>query len=181
MNIEISDKEKALLLSLENGISSVKVYKWGLNPTVVSFVLQNGRTVTLRTREVGVAHWFEVFPMTISESELNETPDLEIDGSHFSTAKGITILSKSEWTLPLSDKDKEQLLGDTNGATEQTEGLESEIPSNALNHATFHAGVEICRKSDSPFIVASSIAPFALYVTDCDFSEPVNGKIYDRA
>jgi hypothetical protein len=181
MHFEISKEEKALLLSLSLGIEKIKIYKSGLYPSVVSFILINGKTVTIRIKEEYVAHWFEVFPITVSEQNLSVSPEIELDGSDFSPELGVNILSKSEWTVAANPEDKSKMVGETLGAMVQSEGLTSEIPSNANNQATLHAGIEITKKSGMPFIVASSMFPYALYISNCSFSEQIDEGIYDRA
>lgn len=180
MHFEISKEEKILLLSLNSGISKVKIYKSGLYPSVVSFILKNGKTVTIRTKEEYVARWFEVFPISISEQDLSVSPEVELDGSDFSPEAGLYILSKSEWAVPANAEDKIKMIGNTEDAMVQSEGLASKIPPNANNQVTLHAGIEINKKSGVPFIVASSMFPYALYVSGCYFSELIDERIYDR-
>ncbi|BAJ03624.1 hypothetical protein [Shewanella violacea] len=180
MHFEISKEEKTLLLSLNSGISKVKIYKGGSYPSVVSFILKNGKTVTICIKEEYVAHWFEVFPISISEDNLSVSPEIVLDGADFSPEVGLNILSKAEWTVPANAEEKTKMIGETEGAMVQSEGLASEIPSNANNQATLHAGIEINKKSGIPFIVASSISPYTLYVSDCNFYEPFDERIYDR-
>lgn len=180
MKFEISKEEKRLLSSLKSGISKIKIYKFGLYPSVVSFTLINGKIVTIRAKEECVAHWFEVFPISISEQEMRNFPEYEMEGSDFSPENGVTILGKSEWTVPASDQDKSMMVGNTESAMVQFEGLASEISCNVINQVTLQTGIEISRKIGAPFIVASSMFPFALYVTDCDFSESIDEAIYER-
>jgi hypothetical protein len=180
MNFDISSEERLLLLSLKNGISAVKIYKSGLYPTVVTFILKTGKSVTIRAKEECVAHWFEVFPITISEQVLTSAPTLELEEPDFFPEIGLNILIKSEWTISANKEEKKQMMGSTEDAMVQFEGLPSEIPVNAKNQVTLQSGIEIYRKSGAPFIVASSMFPFALYVSNCDFSESVNETIYLR-
>ena len=63
-----------MLLTLRNGISEINIYKNGLYPSTVSFVLGNKQIVTIRAKEEYVAHWFEVFPIAISEQVISVAP-----------------------------------------------------------------------------------------------------------
>ncbi|WP_352311478.1 hypothetical protein, partial [Psychrobacter sp. W2-37-MNA-CIBAN-0211] len=86
-----------------------------LYPSVVSFILINGKTVTIRIKEEYVAHWFEVFPITVSEQNLSVSPEIELDGSDFSPELGVNILSKSEWTVAANAEVKSKMVGETLG------------------------------------------------------------------
>jgi len=180
MDIEIEGGEKELLRTLKNGISKVLVYKSGLYPTAVSFLLEDGTTISIRVKEEHIADRFEVFPISITKDVPNAAPGQEFDGSEFTPNKGISILTKTEWDRPATANERQAMVGDTAGATVQTEGKLSDIPGNALNRVSLHAGIEIARNNKTPFIIASSMFPYALYVTDCDFSEQINDKFYDR-
>ncbi len=57
------------------------------------------------------------------------------------------------------------LLGDSAGATTQYEGLESDIPGDAINFAKFEAGIRVQFSNSSSFFVVSSINPFDLAVS----------------
>ena len=179
MIFEINSQERKLLLSLKNGIEEVNIYKSGIYPTVVIFRLVGGKKVTIRARDEGIAPRFEVFPISVSEEEINGEPDQVIGGLHFSGNCNIYILQKSEWSINSSEDEKEGLIGNPTGATTQYEGRSSEIPAHAINQATLHAGIKVEGKSGQSLIVATSMFPFALYVTDCEFSESVDENIYE--
>jgi len=146
----------------------------------VTFEIKGGDKITLRARDVGIGPRFEVFPISVSEEEINEEPEIVIDGAPFKGKCTINILHKSEWSVSSSEEEKDQMVGDATFATTQTEGKESEIPNDAIDQVTLHAGIEIQVENGNSFIVATSMFPFALYVSNCEFSELVEPDIYER-
>ena len=180
MEIEISDGERGQLSRIRNGVAEIRVYKAGLYPTVVSFVLADGDLVTIRAREVGIAPRFEVFPISVTAESLTAEPEQVIDCKDRSGDLSIAVLRKAEWSVPTSPEDQAQLVGDPEGSTTQYEGRAVDVPSDALNTAVLDAGVEIRNSDGWSFLVATSMFPFALYVSDCDFSEAIDATVYDR-
>ena len=180
MKLEISEIERKLVLSLNEGIDRVNIYKCGLYPTVVTFILVNGNKVTFRARDEGIGVRFEVFPITVTEEDINGEPEKIIDGSYFKGKCNINLLEKSEWSVSSTEEEKANMVGNGALATTQHEGKESEIPSDAIEHVTLHAGVEILDENGKSFLVATSMFPFAFYVSNCEFSESANPNIYER-
>ena len=180
MKFELNEIERKLLISLNKGINKVEIYKCGLYPTVVTFVLAEGNKVTLRARGEEIAPRFEVFPISVSDEEINDEPEKIINGSYFEEISHISILQKSEWSVLSTDKEKQEMVGNTTNATTQYEGKESEIPNNAINHVTLHSGIEIVTKNNKSFLVSTSMFPFAFYVSNCEFSELVDPAIYEH-
>jgi hypothetical protein len=180
LELQISDGEREQLSRVRLGVAEIRVYKAGLYPTVVSLVLANGDLVTIRTREVGIAPRFEVFPISVSAELLKVEAEQVIDCKDHSGDLSVFLLSKAEWSVPTSPEDQAQLLGDPEGSTTQYEGQAADIPTDALDSTVFDAGIEIRSSDGWSFVVASSMFPFALYVSDCDFSEAVDGSVYDR-
>jgi len=181
LELEISDSEHEQLSSIRCGVSEIRVYKAGLYPTVVSFVLADGNLVTIRAREVGIAPRFEVFPISVSAESLTVDAEQVIDCKDRSGDLSISVLRKAEWSVPTSPEDQSQLVGDPEGSTTQYEGKAVDAPSDALNAAVLDAGVEIRSSDGWSFVVATSMFPFALYVSDCDFSEAIDATVYDKA
>ena len=179
MNIEINQEEIQLLSSLKKGIVKIKVYKSGLYPAVVTFVLANNKNITLRASEKGIAPRFEVFPITVSEELVNHEPEMEVNGAGFLNGCDVSLLQKAEWEVPANEADKNQMIGNTKGAMKQSEGRSSEIPKTAIHHVTLHAGIEIKDKLNNSFFVATSMFPFSLYVSNCNFSETIDPDIYE--
>ncbi len=178
MKFEINEIERKLLLNLKKGIEGVNIYKSGIYPIAVTLVLAKGRRITLRARNEGIGPRFEVFPICVSEEEISVEPNKIIDGSYFSGECNISVLQKSEWSVVSSEEEKLKSVGNTDNATTQYEGRYSEIPEDAVNHVTLHTGIEVKCDGGYSFIVATSMFPFALYVTDCEFSELVEKDIY---
>jgi hypothetical protein len=180
LELQISDCEREQLSLIQSGVAEIRVYKASLYPTVVSFFLADGNLVTVRARGVGIAPRFEVFPISVSAELLKVDAELVIDCKDHSGDLSIFLLSKAEWSVPTTPEDQAQLLGDPEGSTTQYEGKADDIPANALDSAVYDAGIEIRSSDGWSFIVASSMFPFALYVSNCDFSEAVDGSLYDR-
>ena len=180
MELDISDFERDLLSRIRNGVAEIRVYKAGLYPTVASFVLADGDLVTIRAREVGIAPKFEVFPISVSAELLAADPEQVIDCKDRSSGLSVSVLRKSEWSVATSLEDQAQMVGDPEGSTTQYEGKAIDVPSDPLNSVVLDAGVEITGPDGWSFIVATSMFPFALYVSDCDFSEAVDATVYER-
>ncbi len=180
MIFELSATEKTLLLSLKTGFSRILIYRSGLYPSIVSFVLESNKTVTIGAKGIDLAPRFEIFPITVAEKSTSTEPmqviEHQIEDPHYE----ISILQKSEWEVPSSPTEKLQMLGEPRGSTTQYEGKLSDIPDTAINQATLHAGVEIRSDDGWSFLVATSMFPYALYVSNCDFSESADTSIYDR-
>jgi hypothetical protein len=181
MTLQISEEERDILRILESGIRRVQIFRNGLYPGTVSFESSQGRWVTIRARAVDLAPRFEVFPIAISNDPVKSEVHQEISTPEFAPGCGVSILSKGEWSVPSSPRDKETMLGDTNGATTQYEGRPSDAPSSALHSTVLDAGVELRTAQGQTFSVATSMSPFALYVSSCSFSEVSPISIYERS
>ena len=180
MLFELDNTERELLSSLKDGLAEIRVYKAGLYPTAVSFVLNSGNIVTVRAIGEGVAPRFEVFPISVTAQVLSVEPEQVIDCGDHSDSLELAILRKAEWSVSSTQEEKSQMLGDTEGATTQYEGKASDIPKSAISHVSLDAGVEIRGADGWSFLIATSMFPFALYVSDCAFSESADPSIYDR-
>ena len=180
MELQINDGEREQLSLIQSGVAEIRVYKAGLYPTVVSFFLADGNLVTIRAREVGIAPRFEVFPISVSAELLKVDAEQVIDCKDRSDDLSVFLLSKAEWSVPTSPEDQAQLLGDPKGSTTQYEGKAADIPADARDSVVYDAGIEIRNSDGWSFVVASSMFPFALYVSGCDFSEAVDGSLYNR-
>ena len=180
MVFELNDEERERLSSLQAGLSEIRIYKEGLYPSVVSFVTKAGINVTVRAKDEDVAPRFEVFPITVSGSTLNVEPEQTLDCTAFSDDLELVILRKAEWSTPSTPDEQSQLLGDPKGATTQHEGNVSCMPESSVNYAILDAGLEIRGLGGRSFLIATSMFPFALYVSDCAFSESFDASIYDR-
>lgn len=179
MQFELGEAEKQLLSCLKEGFSKILVYKTGRYPTAVSFVLENEKVVTVRSSEKAVAPCFEVFPIQVSEDVIRRDPEKVIECRNEGRDQKISILQKSDWTVPATEKDKARMLGDPDGSMVQFEGKSTDIPANALSNATLQAGLKIEGSDGWSFQVATSMFPYALYVSDCDFSESANSNVYE--
>ena len=173
--------ERELLSRVQLGIAEIRIYKSGLYPSGVSIVLANDDLITIGLREVDLSPRFEVFPISVSSELFDVSADQVIDCRDHSYDLSIFLLSKAEWSVPTTPEDQAQLLGDPKGSTTQYEGQKADIPRDALNFAVYDAGIELRGVGDWSFVVASSMFPFALYVSGCDFSEDFDGSIYDRS
>lgn len=180
MKFELSATEKKLLLSLKSGFSRILIYKSGLYPSLVSFVLENNKRVTIGAKGIDLTPRFEVFPIMVAEKTTGDGPMQVIERKSEDSHYELSILQKSEWDVPSSPTEKLQMLGESSRATTQYEGKISDIPDTAINQATLHAGVEIRSDDGWSFLVATSMFPYSLYVSDCDFSETADPSIYDR-
>lgn len=180
MILEMSKTERNLLSSLKVGISQMLIFKVGLYPTSVSFRLKNNGVVTIGVKEEYLAPRFEVFPILVSEKVYRCEPETVIDLGKGIGAINVSILRKSEWDTPASDDVKSMAIGNTSNATSQCEGKLADVPSSAINQVTLDAGIEITGVTDRPILIATSMFPYALYVSDCKFSEPIDANIYDR-
>jgi hypothetical protein len=180
VTFELNNDERELISRIRNGISEIRIYKAGLYPTVVSFALVEDELVTIRAREAGVAPRFEVFPISATAEVIRGEPNQVVDCKSRSNNLSITLLRKAEWSVPTSAGEKAILLGDPKGSTTQTEGLAADIPSDALNSAVLDAGIEIRDPKGWSFQIATSMFPFALYVSNCDFSEDFDPAKYER-
>lgn len=182
MVFEISDSERKLLSSLKEGLSRILIYSInkGGYPFAVSFVLRNNKTVTIRARGEDIAPRFEVFPVLVTETVIKSEPAKVVDCKAENQHLKVSILQKSEWSVPASEEEKAQMLGDPVGSTMQYEGKARDIPDNAIERATLHAGVEIEDSDGWIFLVATSMSAWTLYVSECDFSESFDPSVYER-
>lgn len=180
MSLKINQKELTLLRHLNGGVTRAHVFKSGLYPVAVSFEAANGGWVTLLAREVELSSRFEVFPVAISEGLYEGEPEQEIMTPELAHGCIVSVLTKAEWDVPSTPEDKEAMLGDAQGATTQYEGKPSDVPPGELNFAILDAGVELRSMQGRAFLVATSMFPLALYVSNCEFSERVPDGAYDR-
>jgi hypothetical protein len=176
----LSTEERELLLSLRAGCIQILIYDVGRYPSAVSFILKDNKTVTIEAREESIAPRFEVFPISVSERVISSAPKRITECRPQKEQLEISILRKSEWSAPSNEDEKLQMIGESHNSTTQYEGKLGVVPSNAVNQATLDAGVEIKGEDGWSFYVATSMFPYALYVSDCDFSEPADLSIYDR-
>lgn len=123
---------------------------------------------------------FEVFPILVTAEAPQGNPEQVIDCKGTSGDLSIAVLRKADWSVPTALKDRAQLLGDPVNSTTQYEGRATDVPSDALDSALVDAGVEVRSATNWSFLVATSMFPFALYVSDCDFSEAADSAIYER-
>lgn len=177
MYFKLSKDELNLIKELYEGFTNILIYKTVNSPSYVSFVLNNGSIVTLGVRDEYIADKFEVFPICIKNIIFKEKPEINIDD--FGEIKNIFILQKSEWSISSIDNENIQYVGNIANATTSYEGREQDIPNEAINHVSLHAGLAIENTEGSVFLVASSMFPFALRVSNCNFSEPIDKSIYD--
>jgi len=180
MKFELSKKEKALLSNLQGGVSQIKIYESCGYPCRVTFVLLDGTSVTIGATEEHIFHKFEVNPASVSELQLCCDPKQIIDFNTGARPSAIFVLQKSDWVEGATDEEKVDLLGNPVGALSQSEGRAADIPENALGAVTFDAGVFIDFEHGESILVATSMFPFALYVSDCAFSEEADAEIYDH-
>ncbi|QUM80344.1 hypothetical protein HWV01_08625 [Moritella sp. 5] len=166
MDLTLSPGTKQTLLKIKKiGVRQINIFKFHDYVTVVTFVLMNGELVSIRAKDEYVASSFEVFLIATSDELINSKPDVTIGLMDNETVKNIFIVNKCNWSVPTSASDKEELLGHTEGATTQYEGLESDMPKDAVNHAKFEAGIKVQFTNSSSFFVVSSINPFDLAVS----------------
>ena len=181
MKFELSEFERELLMSLREGIAQILIYKLGpLYPSLVSLTSQCGKTVTLGVREEYVGYRFEVFPLRVTDNKLSSKPDQIMECSNVNSHCTVSILQKSEWDEPASDETKAVMLGNPDGATTLYEGRASDIPDCAINQATLQAGIEITGDDGGRVLIATSMFPYSLYVSGCDFSEAFDPDVYER-
>lgn len=180
MTYTVSEKEKQALKRLRSGVSSVSIFQAGLYPTAVVFYFSDDSFVNLCARDVYVAPRFEVFPITVSDREITCEPDQVLDSDYFGEIIAVHVLSKTEWIVPSTEEDKAQMLGEASHANTQYEGRLTDVPPQATGVVTLDAGIEIQGASGKKFVVATSIFPFSLYVSDCSFSEPFDESMFDR-
>jgi hypothetical protein len=180
MMLTLSQDVRQILCGIKDvGVGEIRIYKSDDYISVVSFVLCNGELVTIRARAEGVAPRFEVFLISASDETIGAEADATLQSSDYQQVKNIFILSKWNWEVPSSDEDKAESLGDPTEGTTVYEGLESDIPDNALNYARFETGIKVQFADSSCFFVVSSINPFDLAVNhdisfgqveDCEYS-----------
>ena len=176
MMLTLSQDVRQILCGIKDvGVGEIRIYKSHDYISVVTFVLCDGELVTIRARAEGVAQKFEVFLISASDETITAEPDVTLQSSDYQQVKNIFILSKWNWEVPLSDEDKAESLVDTTEGTTVYEGLESDIPENALNCARFEAGIKVQFTDSSCFFVVSSINPFDLAVNhEISFSQVEN-------
>ncbi len=179
MYLEISPQEKDLLLSLRDGILEIEIYQFAEYISVVTFVLRNGSIVSLRSRAHDIADRFEVFPIHVTEEAINGEPCKIIKAPEFADICSISVLDKTEWCVLSSEEDKNNMVGCTKAATTQYEGKAIDIPNGAEHSATFSAGIEVKSLNNSSFLVASSINPFDLAISDDESFSKIDPSIYD--
>ena len=182
LELRISDGERELLSRVQLGIAEIRIYKSGLYPSGFSIVLANDDLITIGLREVDLSPRFEVFPISVSSELFDVSADQVIDCRDHSYDLSIFLLSKAEWSVPTTPEDQAQLLGDPKGIHYAVRGAKKPtFHAMPLNFAVYDAGIELRGVGDWSFVVASSMFPFALYVSGCDFSEDFDGSIYDRS
>jgi len=174
--LELSDNEKSILRCLQKGIARIEVYKAGGYPDRVCLLSQGGTWLTLQVRCVDIGPRFEVFPISVSQNRPESSGMHEIDATGFNGPCVITILRKSEWTTPCTEEEKRGLIGDASNATIQHEGSPEEAPEGSV---TLDAGIDIKDASGGRLLVATSMFPYALCVSGCDFSEIPPSEIYE--
>lgn len=180
-SLEIDKKEKDLLKNLKKGFNKIKIYKSKDDITVVTFVLNDNSLVTINTRDEIVDDRFEVIPISVSDTLISSKPFKTLELNGFNNIKSINVLLNTEWSIPSSDEGKRQMLGNTENATTQFCGLRSEIPANSLNHATFHAGIEILNEGGVVFgVVSASKQLYSLAVSCEESNEQFIVENYER-
>jgi hypothetical protein len=174
--LTLSQDVRQILCGIKDvGVDEIRIYKSGDYVSEVTFVRCDGELVTIRARAEGVAQRFEVLLISASDETITAEADVTLQSSDYQQVKNIFILSKWNWEVPMSDEDKAESLGDTTEGTAVYEGLESDIPENALNCARFEAGIKVQFVDSSCFFVVSSINPFDLAVNhDISFSQVEN-------
>lgn len=181
MSLEIDKKEKELLKKLKAGFNKLKIYKSREDITVVTFVLNDNSLVTINTRDELIDDRFEVIPISISNRSIDSSPFKTLKLNGFKDIKSINILLNTEWAVPSSSAEKKQMLGNAENATTQFCGLRSEIPVNSLNHATFHAGIEVLNKDGEVFgVVSASKQLYTLAVSCEETNERFIAENYER-
>lgn len=179
MILKLSKTERILLRRLEDDMSQILIFG-SQYPSMVTFLLCNGEAISISAKGVDLAPRFEVFPLVVSEKRINAVPRKVIDLSNRSHQYQVSILRKSEWDVPSTIEERAQMLGESHGSTTQYEGKLSDIPNDATNRATLDVGIEIRCPNGWLFWAATSMFPFSLYVSECEFSEDGNPHIYDR-
>jgi len=166
MSLTLSKETKQIISKIkEVGVREINIFKFHDYITVVTFVLMDGGLVSIRPKDEYVAPRFEVFLISASDEKINGNPDLTLRSTEYANVTSIFIVTKYNWSVPTSDGDKEGLVGDAATATTQYEGLESDIPEDAIDHAKFESGIEVQFRNSSSFFVVSSINPFDLAVS----------------
>lgn len=180
MPLFLGKEERSLVGILSRGASKALVYRVGQYPAAVSLLTTEGRCLTLYASQMKIADRFEIFPISIYEEGPSEDPDQEIPLQEFEQGCNVSILKKSEWDVPASEEDMKRYVGDAKGSTTQYEGRPSQAPDNSLHTVTFHAGIELRAPQGSNILIATSMYPYALYVSGCTFSEKIPHRIYER-
>ncbi len=167
MDLTLSQETKQLLSKVkEVGVREINIFKFHDYVTVVTFGLMDGELVSIRAKDEYVAPRFEVFLISASNQMIKGKPDITLRATEYASVKNIFIVTKCNWSVPISESDKEVILGDSAGAaTTQYEGLESDIPGDAINFAKFEAGIRVQFSNSLSFFVVSSINPFDLAVS----------------
>lgn len=179
MSLGMNDKEISFLLDLRDGVDVVKVFQFGEYISVLSFVLHDKRVITIRPRSEYIAERFEVFPMTVSRSEINGSPSKVIQFAKCFSTEYISLVYKTEWSVSNSESEKMDMLGNSAGGTTQYEGRISGMPKNTINHASFCAGIKLSGEGYEPFLAVSSINPFDMAISDSDSFSELNRDIYN--
>jgi hypothetical protein len=171
--LTLSQDVRQMLCGIKDvGVREIRIYKSHDYISVVTFVLCNRELVSIRARAEGAAPRFEVFLISASDETITAEPDVTLQSSDYQQVEKIFILSKWNWEVPSSDEDKAESLGDTAEGTTVVEGLESDIPDNALNCVRFETGIKVQFADSSCFFVVSSINPYDLAVNhDVSFSQ----------
>ena len=151
----------------------------GAYPSAVSFVLNNNEIITIKGKGKDVAPRFEVFPIAVTNELFSSDPEQVIEIENNNKCLQIEKLQKCEWEIPSSKNEKELTFGDSTNATSQYEGRCEDMPNNAINQAILDAGIRIKSNEDGTFVVATSMFPFSLYVSECEFSESFDLSIYE--
>lgn len=177
----LSEQERRCLAGLIGKDVAFSVHKVRPYPGAVTVSVGGKAVLRLAARSVDIARKFEVFPMSVEPDPLAlRYHDGSTDPYSFGRVEKIAILRTTNWLEPASADDQRGLFGDTGGATSQSEGRSADAPEDARDQACFDAGVYLISTGGKEYAVATSIFPFSLYVSDCDFSEPLDLGIYDK-
>ncbi|MCJ9428225.1 hypothetical protein [Kordiimonas marina] len=180
MRLFLDEGERQLLARLGAGVSNVSVYRTGMYPTAVVFTVPDCSQIKLFATEEVIDSEFEVFPARASAGGVGDAPGMTMDWMVGLPVVRVSILRKSEWIEAADNETKALMLGGSEGATVQHEGKSQDIPAGALSEVSLDAGIEIEFDDGRTLLVATSMFPYALYVSGCDFSESSDAQIYER-
>ena len=119
----------------------------------------DGQTIVFNTEDVGVATYFEVFPIKVSLEATEKREWRELDAPRKVAA--VLPLFREEWLEPTTPH-PEHVGSAPHYAQSAGHGP---APAHAVQHVVVQAGIELrCEDTDSIVVFASSTAPFNVEV-----------------